>query len=159
MCRLLKIHATWSCQFWYIEDHCNSQGTVCKDHEYLHKGSIHFFSSLVGGSFRQFLWQAAKEISGPLLRLLIPCNNSDRKGRYIFRPGPMSFSEERLLQFFGQVHWLKMSSISNGIHVLYIPVQLCTYNVILITIWFLKKEERNYEWFKLWIQQILSLSL
>lgn len=121
MCRLLKIHETWSCHFWYIEDHCNSQGTVCKDHEYLHKGSIHFFSSLVGGSFRQFLWQAAKEIRGPLLRLLIPCNNSDKKGRYIFRPGPMSFSEERLLQFFGQVrqpywfskyfgqvHWLKI---------------------------------------------------
>lgn len=60
------------------------------------------------GSFRQFLWQAAKEISGPLLRLLIPCNNSDKKGRYIFRPGPMSFSEERLLQFFGQLLGITM---------------------------------------------------
>ncbi|XP_055995500.1 probable E3 ubiquitin-protein ligase HECTD4 isoform X2 [Ostrea edulis] len=60
------------------------------------------------GSFRQFLWQAAKEISGPLLRLLIPCNNSDNKGRYIFRPGPMSYSEERLLQFFGQMLGITM---------------------------------------------------
>lgn len=58
---------------------------------------------LSGGSFRQFLWQAAKEISGPLLQLLVPCNNSDNKGRYILRPGPMSYSQERLLQFFGQV--------------------------------------------------------
>ncbi|XP_062590799.1 probable E3 ubiquitin-protein ligase HECTD4 isoform X2 [Saccostrea cucullata] len=60
------------------------------------------------GSFRQFLWQAAKEISGPLVRLLIPCNNSDNKGRYIFRPGPMSYSEERLLQFFGQLLGITM---------------------------------------------------
>lgn len=125
---------------WYIEVHCNSQGTVCKDHEYIQKGIIHFFSSVVGGSFRQFLWQAAKEISGPLLRLLIPCNNSDKKGRYIFRPGPMSFSEERLLQFFGQVrqtywfskcfgqvHYLIKNklSVSNGILFVELPVHPC----------------------------------
>lgn len=106
MCRLLRIHAT---SFY----HFDILRIIVRYNSLL--------SSVVGGSFRQFLWQAAKEISGPLLRLLIPCNNSDKKGRYIFRPGPMSFSEERLLQFFGQVrhaywfskyfgrvHWLKI---------------------------------------------------
>ena len=59
-----------------------------------------------GGSFRQFLWQVAQELESPLLHLLIlsPASAGHRKrGRYILKPGPMTYSEEKMLQFFGQV--------------------------------------------------------
>lgn len=58
------------------------------------------------GSFRHFLSQIAKELSSPLLNLLIPCASSSgnrNKGKCILRPGPMTYSEERLLQFLGQL--------------------------------------------------------
>ncbi|KAJ8312853.1 hypothetical protein KUTeg_010226 [Tegillarca granosa] len=55
------------------------------------------------GSFRQFLWQIARELQGPHLKMLIPCNNTSNKGKCLLKPGHMTFSEEKLLHFFGQL--------------------------------------------------------
>lgn len=58
------------------------------------------------GSFRHFLSQVAKELSSPLLNLLIPCASSSgsrNKGKCVLKPGPMTYSEERLLEFLGQL--------------------------------------------------------
>ncbi|XP_076346000.1 putative E3 ubiquitin-protein ligase HECTD4 isoform X3 [Tachypleus tridentatus] len=63
------------------------------------------------GSFRHFLSQVARELQGPLLALLMPCPSSalnHNKGRYILRPGNMSFSEEQLLTAFGQLLGITM---------------------------------------------------
>lgn len=56
-----------------------------------------------GGSFRQFLWQIARELQGSHLKMLVPCNNTSNKGKCLLKPGNMTFSEEKLLHFFGQV--------------------------------------------------------
>lgn len=64
------------------------------------------FFLFLGGSFRHFLSQIAKELSSPLLNLLIPCASSSgsrNKGKCVLKPGPMTYSEERLLEFLGQV--------------------------------------------------------
>ncbi|KAL8604631.1 hypothetical protein ACOMHN_013411 [Nucella lapillus] len=58
------------------------------------------------GSFRQFLWQVARELQGSTLGLLLPAPSSATgaaKGRSLFRPGNMTFSEENLLIFIGQL--------------------------------------------------------
>ena len=58
------------------------------------------------GSFRHFLWQVARELEGGALDLLIICPSaaSQRsKGKYILKPGHMTYAEEKLLEFFGQV--------------------------------------------------------
>lgn len=60
----------------------------------------------VGGSFRHFLWQVVRELQSSVLPLLLPCPSSAvgvNHGKYILAPGPVSYSEEKLLQFFGQV--------------------------------------------------------
>ena len=70
------------------------------------KGQIWFLSFCVGGSFRHFLWQAVRELQSPLLPILTVCPSSAvgvNKNRYILVPGAMSYSQERLLHFFGQV--------------------------------------------------------
>ncbi|XP_063396384.1 probable E3 ubiquitin-protein ligase HECTD4 [Mytilus trossulus] len=53
------------------------------------------------GSFRQFLSQIAKELH--TLKLIVPCNNSNYKSRCLLHPEKMTFPEERLTQFFGQI--------------------------------------------------------
>ncbi|KAK7087914.1 probable E3 ubiquitin-protein ligase HECTD4 isoform X2 [Littorina saxatilis] len=58
------------------------------------------------GSFRQFLWQVAKELQGSVLGLLLPapCSASgSSRGKSLFKPGPMTYSEENLLIFVGQL--------------------------------------------------------
>ncbi|OWF52164.1 E3 ubiquitin-protein ligase HECTD4 [Mizuhopecten yessoensis] len=60
------------------------------------------------GSFRQFLSQVAKELQGSLVRMLVPCSSSNNMGKHILKPGPMTFPEERLLQFFGQLLGITM---------------------------------------------------
>ncbi|KAK3084084.1 hypothetical protein FSP39_007865 [Pinctada imbricata] len=60
------------------------------------------------GSFRQFLWQAARELEGPWLHLLMSVSNHGNKGSRILRPGLTTFPEEKLLQFFGQLLGITM---------------------------------------------------
>ena len=65
-----------------------------------------FFFSFLGGSFRQFLWQVVRELQSTVLPILMPCPSGAsglNHGKYILAPGPMSYSEEKLLHFFGQV--------------------------------------------------------
>ena len=66
-----------------------------------------FFSyASLGGSFRHFLWQVVRELQSSMLPLLLPCPSSSiavNQGKYILAPGPISYAEEKLLQFFGQV--------------------------------------------------------
>ncbi len=60
----------------------------------------------IGGSFRHFLWQVVRELQSSVLPVLLPCPSGAtgvNHGRYILATGPMTFSEEKLLQFFGQV--------------------------------------------------------
>ena len=60
----------------------------------------------LGGSFRHFLWQVVRELQSSVLPILLPCPSGAagiNHGKYILVPGPMTFSEEKLLQFFGQV--------------------------------------------------------
>ncbi|XP_035690107.1 probable E3 ubiquitin-protein ligase HECTD4, partial [Branchiostoma floridae] len=58
------------------------------------------------GSFRHFLWQVCKELQGPILNLLMLCPSATanrNKGKYILRPGPLTYGEEKLLEFLGQL--------------------------------------------------------
>ncbi|XP_054852988.1 probable E3 ubiquitin-protein ligase HECTD4 isoform X3 [Eublepharis macularius] len=58
------------------------------------------------GSFRHFLWQVCKELQSSLLSLLLLCPSSavnKNKGKYILTPSPISYGEEQLLHFFGQL--------------------------------------------------------
>ena len=58
------------------------------------------------GSFRHFLWQVARELESSVLQLFIAAPSAAaglNKGKYILRPGPMTFAEEKLLIFLGQV--------------------------------------------------------
>uniref|UniRef100_A0A8C8HAD7 HECT domain-containing protein n=1 Tax=Oncorhynchus tshawytscha TaxID=74940 RepID=A0A8C8HAD7_ONCTS len=58
------------------------------------------------GSFRHFLWQVCKELQSSALSLLLPCPSAAanrNKGKYILTPCPISYAEEQLLQFFGQL--------------------------------------------------------
>ncbi|XP_036454105.1 probable E3 ubiquitin-protein ligase HECTD4 isoform X4 [Colossoma macropomum] len=58
------------------------------------------------GSFRHFLWQVCKELQSTTLSLLLLCPSAAanrNKGKYILRPGPISYAEEQLLHFFGQL--------------------------------------------------------
>ncbi|XP_048853239.1 probable E3 ubiquitin-protein ligase HECTD4 isoform X2 [Brienomyrus brachyistius] len=58
------------------------------------------------GSFRHFLWQVCKELQSSALSLLLPCPSSAanrNKGKYILTPCPISYAEEQLLHFFGQL--------------------------------------------------------
>ncbi|XP_026544984.1 probable E3 ubiquitin-protein ligase HECTD4 [Notechis scutatus] len=58
------------------------------------------------GSFRHFLWQVCKELQSTLLSLLLLCPSSSvnkNKGKYILTPSPISYGEEQLLHFFGQL--------------------------------------------------------
>ncbi|KPP69529.1 hypothetical protein Z043_111707 [Scleropages formosus] len=58
------------------------------------------------GSFRHFLWQVCKELQSSALSLLLPCPStaaSRNKGKYILTPCPISYAEEQLLHFFGQL--------------------------------------------------------
>ena len=48
-----------------------------------------------------------RELQSSVLPILLPCPSSNvgvNHGKYILAPGPITFSEEKLLQFFGQVH-------------------------------------------------------
>lgn len=86
-----------------------------------------------GGSFRHFLWQVCKELQSSALSLLLPCpsaaanRNKVRKhpfaraiislavharvsfhvdviqGKFILTPCPVTYAEEQLLHFFGQL--------------------------------------------------------
>ena len=62
------------------------------------------------GSFRHLLGQVARELEAAnLLRLFIACPSASsglNKGKYLLRPGPMTYAEERLLIFLGQVRHL-----------------------------------------------------
>jgi hypothetical protein len=65
-----------------------------------------FFCASLGGSFRHFLWQTARELESSFLGLFIPCPSAGshhNRGKFIMKPGPMTYSEERLLLFLGQV--------------------------------------------------------
>ncbi|XP_058850690.1 probable E3 ubiquitin-protein ligase HECTD4 isoform X1 [Acipenser ruthenus] len=58
------------------------------------------------GSFRHFLWQVCKELQSSALSLLMPCPSSAanrNKGKYILTPGPITYAEEQLLHFLGQL--------------------------------------------------------
>ncbi|XP_038229209.1 probable E3 ubiquitin-protein ligase HECTD4 isoform X5 [Dermochelys coriacea] len=58
------------------------------------------------GSFRHFLWQVCKELQSSLLSLLLLCPSSTvnkNKGKYILTPSPITYAEEQLLHFFGQL--------------------------------------------------------
>uniref|UniRef100_H3CH09 HECT domain-containing protein n=1 Tax=Tetraodon nigroviridis TaxID=99883 RepID=H3CH09_TETNG len=58
------------------------------------------------GSFRHFLWQVCKELQSSVLSLLLPCPSAAanrNKGKYILTPCPISYAEEQLLHFFGQL--------------------------------------------------------
>ncbi|KAL4646588.1 putative E3 ubiquitin-protein ligase HECTD4 isoform X5 [Arapaima gigas] len=58
------------------------------------------------GSFRHFLWQVCKELQSSALSLLLPCPSSAanrNKGKHILTPCPISYAEEQLLHFFGQL--------------------------------------------------------
>ncbi|XP_071946536.1 probable E3 ubiquitin-protein ligase HECTD4 isoform X2 [Antedon mediterranea] len=57
------------------------------------------------GSFRHFLDQVTKELLSPSLGLLMPCPSSSvgkNVGKYMLRPGLLTYPEEKLLQFLGQ---------------------------------------------------------
>ena len=52
------------------------------------------------------MWQVVRELQSSVLPILLPCPSGAtgvNTGRYILAPGDMSFSEEKLLQFFGQL--------------------------------------------------------
>ncbi|XP_069475595.1 probable E3 ubiquitin-protein ligase HECTD4 isoform X3 [Ambystoma mexicanum] len=58
------------------------------------------------GSFRHFLWQVCKELQSTSLSLLLLCPSSaanKNKGKYILTPSPITYGEEQLLHFFGQL--------------------------------------------------------
>ncbi|XP_031704959.1 probable E3 ubiquitin-protein ligase HECTD4 isoform X2 [Anarrhichthys ocellatus] len=58
------------------------------------------------GSFRHFLWQVCKELQSSALSLLLLCPSAAanrNKGKYILTPCPVSYAEEQLLHFFGQL--------------------------------------------------------
>ncbi|GCB74378.1 hypothetical protein scyTo_0003468, partial [Scyliorhinus torazame] len=53
-----------------------------------------------------FLWQVCKELQSSALSLLVPCPSSAanrNKGKHILTPGPITYTEEQLLHFFGQL--------------------------------------------------------
>ncbi|XP_033101041.1 probable E3 ubiquitin-protein ligase HECTD4 [Anneissia japonica] len=57
------------------------------------------------GSFRHFLGQVTKELLSPSLGLLVPSPSASvgkNIGRYMLRPGPLTYPEEKFLQFLGQ---------------------------------------------------------
>ncbi|XP_041456057.1 probable E3 ubiquitin-protein ligase HECTD4 isoform X4 [Lytechinus variegatus] len=64
------------------------------------------------GSFRHFLGEVTQELHSDRLRLLMPCLSGcaqDKyRGRYILRPDPMTYPEERMLIFFGQLLGIAM---------------------------------------------------
>ncbi|KAK6968629.1 E3 ubiquitin-protein ligase HECTD4 [Biomphalaria glabrata] len=63
------------------------------------------------GSFRHYLWQVARELTSPSLSLLLPCPSSSagiNKGRLLLKPGKMTYSEENLLLFIGQLLGITM---------------------------------------------------
>ena len=67
---------------------------------------VHLSYLPAGGSFRHFLWQVVRELQSPVLPLLAPCPSSAagiNKGKHILAPRPMTYSEEKLLEFLGQV--------------------------------------------------------
>ncbi|XP_032327486.1 probable E3 ubiquitin-protein ligase HECTD4 isoform X5 [Camelus ferus] len=58
------------------------------------------------GSFRHFLWQVCKELQSSSLSLLLLCPSSavnKSKGKYILTPSPITYGEEQLLHFLGQL--------------------------------------------------------
>ncbi|XP_036077417.1 probable E3 ubiquitin-protein ligase HECTD4 isoform X3 [Rousettus aegyptiacus] len=58
------------------------------------------------GSFRHFLWQVCKELQSSSLSLLLLCPSSavnKNKGKYILTPSPVTYGEEQLLHFLGQL--------------------------------------------------------
>ncbi|CAJ0915922.1 unnamed protein product [Ranitomeya imitator] len=58
------------------------------------------------GSFRHFLWQVCKELQSSCLSLLLLCPSSavnKNKGKYLLTPTPITYAEEQLLHFFGQL--------------------------------------------------------
>lgn len=62
-----------------------------------------------GGSFRHFLWHVVRELQSSALSLLLHCPSNSvgiNQGKFILAPGPISYAEEKLLQFFGQVSML-----------------------------------------------------
>uniref|UniRef100_G1PBB4 HECT domain E3 ubiquitin protein ligase 4 n=1 Tax=Myotis lucifugus TaxID=59463 RepID=G1PBB4_MYOLU len=57
-------------------------------------------------SFRHFLWQVCKELQSSSLSLLLLCPSSavnKNKGKYILTPSPITYGEEQLLHFLGQL--------------------------------------------------------
>ncbi|XP_048583049.1 probable E3 ubiquitin-protein ligase HECTD4 isoform X2 [Nematostella vectensis] len=66
-----------------------------------------------GGSFRHFMWLMARELQSPLVDLLMPCPSAAanrNKGKFILKPGPMTYSDEKLLIFFGQLLGISLRS-------------------------------------------------
>ncbi|XP_042636541.1 probable E3 ubiquitin-protein ligase HECTD4 [Orycteropus afer afer] len=58
------------------------------------------------GSFRHFLWQVCKELQSSALSLLLLCPSSavnKNKGKCILTPSPITYGEEQLLHFLGQL--------------------------------------------------------
>ncbi|TKC45648.1 hypothetical protein EI555_003324, partial [Monodon monoceros] len=58
------------------------------------------------GSFRHFLWQVCKELQSSSLSLLLLCPSSavnKNKGKYLLTPSPITYGEEQLLHFLGQL--------------------------------------------------------
>ncbi|KAJ7387407.1 putative E3 ubiquitin-protein ligase HTD4 [Desmophyllum pertusum] len=66
-----------------------------------------------GGSFRHFMWLMARELQGTHVGLLVPCPSSaanKNKGKFIMKPGPMTYGDEKLLIFFGQLLGIALRS-------------------------------------------------
>uniref|UniRef100_A0A2C9KB19 HECT domain-containing protein n=1 Tax=Biomphalaria glabrata TaxID=6526 RepID=A0A2C9KB19_BIOGL len=77
----------------------------------LDKSKVISSSFTPGGSFRHYLWQVARELTSPSLSLLLPCPSSSagiNKGRLLLKPGKMTYSEENLLLFIGQLLGITM---------------------------------------------------
>ncbi|XP_055958013.1 probable E3 ubiquitin-protein ligase HECTD4 [Patella vulgata] len=58
------------------------------------------------GSFRHFLGQIAKELQSSAISFLVPCPSSStgiNRGKCFLKPGKMTYPEEKLLQFLGQL--------------------------------------------------------
>uniref|UniRef100_A0A8C2Q3W7 HECT domain E3 ubiquitin protein ligase 4 n=1 Tax=Cyprinus carpio TaxID=7962 RepID=A0A8C2Q3W7_CYPCA len=68
--------------------------------------NIRFTGEEVHGTSQHFLWQVCKELQSSALSLLLPCPSAAanrNKGKFVLTPCPITFAEEQLLNFFGQL--------------------------------------------------------
>lgn len=68
-----------------------------------------------GGSFRHFLWHVAKELEYGQLDILVPSPSAlgyKSSAKYLLSSDNLTFSEEKIYQFFGQVSLWSFSSFN-----------------------------------------------